>query len=281
MKYFVYSALAAVSAAQNDQLYTAANFPTATFDSVSSDASINELVRTNSDGSKLAIMTANFITTCNNCSFENDSIVQNWMMWEDVDNAGKYDGVTCNVAWNKGRSSGSPAVYNYDNFDYLGYLGSTWTSGAETDPAKNWWLPVNNDRETAYRTTYSKKGSSSQACAAYTPLYKANPDGTPGESDALTERYWKLKNGGGRTISYGWKIWDGDNMYKSMNVPVELTYNWQELGFTDPNPPVETADETSTVEDTNTDTTATASTGSGAAALMTAAATMIATALLI
>ena len=75
MKYFVYSALAAVSIAQNDQLYTAANFPTAIFDSVSSDATINELVRTNSDGSKLAIMTANFITTCNSCSFENDSVV--------------------------------------------------------------------------------------------------------------------------------------------------------------------------------------------------------------
>ena len=58
------------------------------------------------------------------------------MMWEDLENAGKYDGMTCNAIWEKKNDYANPAVYNYDQADYLGYLGSTWTSGAETDPEK-------------------------------------------------------------------------------------------------------------------------------------------------
>ena len=137
MKNFVFASLAVAATAQNDQLFTAASFPTAAFGAVTSDGNINELVRTNDDGSKLAIMTANFITTCSNCSFAGGAIVQNWMMWEDQEGTGKYDGMTCNAVWDKDEEfNSSPAVYNYDQADYLGYLGSTWTDGAETDPAK-------------------------------------------------------------------------------------------------------------------------------------------------
>jgi len=94
MRNFAFSALAAVAAA-TDTPMTAVNFPQATAgEGLTADASLNEIVQTKEDGSKSAVMWAQFSTTCMDCYIQNDGLVQNWMQMEGSE-AGKFDGFTC------------------------------------------------------------------------------------------------------------------------------------------------------------------------------------------
>jgi len=128
---------------------------------------------------------------------------------------------------------------------------------------------VNRDKETIYATGYSKNSLSSQGCGAWAPIYQADADGNFNGSDTMmTEKYWAMKNGGAITFETGFRVWTDDAREAYVASPtVSATYNFQDLGFVDPNPPAEeTDDETDDGDEGE----------SGANALLTAAATALA-----
>jgi hypothetical protein len=96
----------------------------------------------------------------------------------------------------------------------------------------------------------------------------------------MDEMYWKMKNAGSAQMWSGFKLWNnnGNDLYQK-STTVTMDYQFQDLGFVDPNPPSQGGDD---------DTTDDAGTGegeemadSGASALFTAAATAFAAALLL
>jgi len=85
----------------------------------------------------------------------------------------------------------------------------------------------------------------------------------------MSEKYWAMKNGGAITFETGFRVWTSNAQDAYVVSPaVSATYNFQDLGFVDPNPPAEETDDETDPDGTNT--------GSGANALLTATATAIA-----
>ena len=108
MRNFAFAALVAVATALVYEPMTAMNFPTASTEEsadgvitgvITADAFVNEIVQTNDLGEKSAVMWVQFTTTCTDCHFKNDSLIQNWMQMEG-DEPGKFDGFTCTAQYN-------------------------------------------------------------------------------------------------------------------------------------------------------------------------------------
>ena len=78
MKHFAVVSLLAMATAQTNEPQTQVNFPTNVFGAVSADGYINEIVQTNDEGTKSAVLWAAWTTTCNDCNFQNGALVQNW-----------------------------------------------------------------------------------------------------------------------------------------------------------------------------------------------------------
>ena len=104
MRNFAFATLAAVALAASDMEGTPAMFPTAAVGVVTSDGMVNELVRTQDDGTKAAVIYVGWTTTCSDCAFAQGAIVSNYVQWEDVANPGMMAGMTCNAAWGKSNS---------------------------------------------------------------------------------------------------------------------------------------------------------------------------------
>jgi len=148
---------------------------------------------------------------------------------------------------------------------------------------------MTNDRETVYKSTYKKNKYSTQGCGAWAPIYQVDADGiyngtdeavlgTRGDGASMDEMYWKMKNAGSAQMWSGFKLWnnDGKDLYQK-STTVTMDYQFQDLGFVDPNPPSEeTADTTGDDAGSGEE-----MTESGASALFTAAATAFAAALLL
>jgi len=105
--------------------------------------------------------------------------------------------------------------------------------------------------------------------------------GSRGDGSSMDEMYWKMKNAGSAQMWSGFKLWNnnGNDLYQK-STTVTMDYQFQDLGFVDPNPPSQGGDDDTTGDD--------AGTGeggemadSGASALFTAAATAFAAALLL
>lgn len=88
--------------------------------------------------------------------------------------------------------------------------------------------------------------------------------------EALNESYWAMKNGGEFQVWAGFKLFLNEDDAYAVSEGVSMMYTLQDLGFEDPNPPVqeEAAEESADMSD------------SGASALATAAATALAAFLL-
>lgn len=104
--------------------------------------------------------------------------------------------------------------------------------------------------------------------------------GTRGDGSTMSEMYWKMKNAGSAQMWSGFKLWNnnGNDLYQK-STTVTMDYQFQDLGFVDPNPPAEgdddtTGDDAGAGDDEE-------MTESGASALFTAAATAFAAALLL
>jgi len=266
MRNFAFAALVAAAAAQTNEEQTPVNFPQNTASTVTCDGYINEVVQTQEDGAKSAVLWAAWTTTCNDCNFMNRALVQNWAQMPGSE-TGKYDGFQCTAVWDKGEDfNDNPAVHSFTNVDTLATTPAEWTNGGDIN---GWWQVVNNDKQTIYATGYSKNSLSTQGCGAWAPIYQADADGNFNGSDTMmTEKYWAMKNGGAITFETGFRVWTDDAREAYVASPtVSATYNFQDLGFVDPNPPAEeTDDETDDGDEGE----------SGANALLTAAATALA-----
>ena len=98
MKNFAFAALVAVVAAQIKEPGTPMHFPTATDGDISQDAFLNEIKQTSNLGTS-AVWWAQFTTTCNDCNFQDDGLIQSWMQVEGSE-PGKFDGFTCTAQYN-------------------------------------------------------------------------------------------------------------------------------------------------------------------------------------
>ena len=151
MRNFAFAALVAAAAAQTNEAQTPVNFPTNQMSTVSCDGYINEVVQTQADGSKSAVLWAAWTTTCNDCNFANEALVTNWAQMPGAE-TGKYDGFQCTAVWKKGEDfNATPAVHSFMNVDSQVAVPSEWTAGGDL---AGWWQVVNNDKETIYATGY-------------------------------------------------------------------------------------------------------------------------------
>lgn len=237
------------------------------------DASLNEVSRTTDSGVS-AVLWATAVTACNGCVFPRNGFIQNWMQMESASEAGKYDGYTCTAIYSDKQSFNSaPSVLNYKAVDSLADLTGIWKAGYDAATEKT-WLPMNNDKETLYRSTYTKNESSTQGCAAFAPIYGVDNEGNPTD-EALNEAYWAMKNGGEKQVWAGFKIFeDGNKEAYATSDPGNVTsimYAFQDLGFVDPNPPVEEEETTEGGEEM----------GEAGASALLAAATALAVALVL
>merc|ERR1711937_475114 len=118
-----------------------------------------------------------------------------------------------------------------------------------------------NGAEEVYKTTYKKKQYSTQGCGAWAPLYQTDADGnyngtddavlgTRGDGASMDEMYWKMKNAGSAQMWSGFKLWEnnGKDLYQK-STTVTMDYQFQDLGFVDPNPPATDDDTTDAGED--------------------------------
>jgi len=92
----------------------------------------------------------------------------------------------------------------------------------------------------------------------------------------MDEMYWKMKNAGSAQMWSGFKLWEnnGKDLYQK-STTVTMDYQFQDLGFVDPNPPATDDDTTDAGEESGEE-----MAESGATAIFTAAATAFAAALL-
>jgi len=151
MRNFAFAALVAAAAAQTNEAQTPVNFPQNTASTVTCDGYINEVVQTQDDGSKSAVLWAAWTTTCNDCNFQNEALVTNWAQMPGAE-TGKYDGFQCTAVWKKGEDfNATPAVHSFMNVDSQVAVPSEWTAGGDL---AGWWQVVNNDKETIYATGY-------------------------------------------------------------------------------------------------------------------------------
>jgi len=72
-------------------------------------------------------MFVEWTTKCNDCTFAQGAVVQNWVEWPDEKNTGKFGGMTCSAVWNKnGDYASEVKVENYANTTTLSDNTMPW-----------------------------------------------------------------------------------------------------------------------------------------------------------
>ena len=138
MQKLALASLAVVAVAQTNTSYEPAYFPTSTDGDVSSVGYLNEIVQISADGWYSAVFWAAWATTCSECNFKDNSIVQNWFQMDISDQTGKYTGFTCTTIYTKDQDyEDNPQIYNYRDQPSLATTPDNWNDGTQT--RVEWW----------------------------------------------------------------------------------------------------------------------------------------------
>lgn len=126
MRNFAFAALAAVATAQTNEEGTPQNFPDIPGDADSATGFVNEIVQVRDDGQRSAVLWAQFNTSCNDCTFNEGNVIQNWLQMEGTE-PGKFTGFTCNTAYQPDEDwQQNPSIINKTNWWSLEETGATW-----------------------------------------------------------------------------------------------------------------------------------------------------------
>lgn len=87
---------------------------------------MNEIVQVRDDGQRSAVLWAQFNTSCNDCTFNEGNVIQNWLQMEGTE-PGKFTGFTCNTAYQPDEDwQQNPSIINKTNWWSLEETGATW-----------------------------------------------------------------------------------------------------------------------------------------------------------
>lgn len=126
MRNFAFAALVAVATAQENIEGTPQNFPDIPGDADSATSFVNEILQVREDGTKSAVLWAQFNTSCSGCTFQDGNIIQNWLQMEGTE-PGKFTGFTCNTRYVEDEDYvENPTIINKTNWWTLEETGKTW-----------------------------------------------------------------------------------------------------------------------------------------------------------
>merc|ERR1712100_463621 len=94
---------------------------------VSVDGTFGEYNKTWEDGSQDIGLYVEWSTKCNDCTFAQAALIQNWAEWPDPDNTGKFMGMMCSAVWDRnGDYASATKVENYKNTTTLSDNTMAW-----------------------------------------------------------------------------------------------------------------------------------------------------------
>ena len=142
--------------------------------------------------------------------------IQTYAQWEDLENPGKYAGVTCNVEYDNDDYSKEIVVDNFVNSDSLGIenedIGKWSEVGTNKAPDEFQLFGIDEaNKSSAYATNYQKNGKGEQSCRALATIY-SEKSGEP-VNEAINNFYWAIKEENGLDIETGYRV------YKVKNIP--------------------------------------------------------------
>jgi len=210
---------------------------------VKSNGSLGETWIEDSSGESVSIyLWAQWENKVTGQHMDNGMVVQNYAQWTSTTEAGKFDGFTCAATYEKSNGTTSNVtVRNIANSDSLTNAdgkqnGKAWSAIGTAATEYEWFEKETEPSLTNefYGRTYLKNKESIQRCGAVGMMFYQEGGEDVSGLEQLNEAYWQIKNAGAITMSTGFRIFDGSDVWAYGDAE-QVSWSANDWGLEDPN----------------------------------------------